>query len=118
MKHLQIFESFAPIIYVYHGTSNGALRRIIKEGLVPKKTSIYFSSSEEYAQTYANRKDYTGGVLLRTEFSGIENMKIADNIQDFNDNYIEYYSDIIIPPDKLEIKYNNKWIPLNQYPMY
>tara|TARA_B110000881_G_C18540095_1_gene498058 strand:- start:21 stop:371 length:351 start_codon:yes stop_codon:yes gene_type:complete len=116
MKYIKLFEDFEPQTYIYHGTSNGALRRIIKDGLVPKESSVYFSSNEGYAQTYADRKDYTGGVLLRVIYS--DKMKIADNIQAFGDGYLEYYTDMIIRPEELEIKHEGIWITLTEYSLY
>lgn len=92
--------------YVYHGTSQGAFRRIKKEGLKSKQP-IFFSSLESYSETYASRKDFTGGVVLRTKLT--DDMIAAENIQ-ADDAYTEYYTNKTIFPSNLEIKLNGKWI--------
>ena len=95
--------------YVYHGTSQGAYRRIRKDGLKPDKNPIFLSSDEGYSETYALRKDFTGGIVLRTKLNS--DMIVADNIQDSGD-YVEYYTNKPISPLSLEIKLNGKWIPV------
>ena len=105
-----ILREMVDIKYVYHGTSTGAVRRIQREGLQnDNNRPIYFSSREDYAETYAKRKDFRGGIMLRTPLSN--KIKPADNIEIFND-YIEYYTRSIIEAKNIDIKINNTWKPL------
>ena len=42
--------------YLYHGTSEGAFRKIREEGLVTNGGFIYLSEDIQYAKTYSERK--------------------------------------------------------------
>lgn len=97
--------------YLYHGTSEGAFRNIRKNGLVPPYGKfIYFSDTEEYAQTYSQRKGNSyGDRILRVK-------KTKDIIPDANTNYQgDFKTNRAIPPQNIEVKINNDWVPIQIY---
>ena len=102
--------------YVYHGTSEGAARNIQKQGIKSGMTSIgdksYFSDTEQYAQTYADRKS-TSNVLLRIK-------KTKDLLPDTR--IVEkgdFFTSKSISPKDIEIKMpNGEWIPITEYDFY
>lgn len=105
--------------YVYHGTSRGAAYRMQREGSMrPGQASgspnapLSFSNTEQYASTYASRKDSSGGVLLRVNKT--PDMKVATNVSNEN-GYVEYYTLNEIPSQQIEIKSGNKWIPISEF---
>lgn len=102
--------------YVYHGTSKGAAYKIQREqSMKPGQASgspkapLFFSNTEEYAYSYASRKDSGGGVLLRIKKT--PDMKISDRVSN-EGGYLEYYTLRQIPIGEIEIKTKNGWIPL------
>ena len=108
-------ESLMEDDYVYHGTSTGALIRIQKQGLQPKgNTPIFFSNQEQYALTYASRKDFRGGALLRVKKTS--NMQL--NPVDETGGYKEWYSTEPIPPSEIEVKTNSQWISLDIWSLF
>lgn len=72
---------------------------------------IFFSNQEQYALSYANRKDYSGGVLLRVKRT--PEMKIND-VEDYG-GYVEYYTNREIPVEEIEVKTNSGWVPMENY---
>lgn len=104
--------------YVYHGTSRGAAYKIQRDGkMVGGQASgspnapLFFSNQEQYAKTYAQRKDYSGGLLLRVVKTS--DMKVNDVLN--HGGYVEYYTNREIPIDEVEVKTSNSWIPLEKY---
>lgn len=105
--------------YVYHGTSKGAAYRIQREGKMKAgqasgapNAPLFFSNQEQYASTYASRKDSSGGVLLRIKVT--PDMKVATNISN-EKGYVEYYTFREIPIQEIEIKAKNNWIPISEF---
>jgi len=97
--------------YVYHGTSEGAFRNIIKNGLVPSNGKyLYFSNTEQYARSYAQRKGNPyGDRILRVE-------KSADMISDPNTGHSGDFKTIKpVPPQNIEVKVDDKWVPIIKY---
>ena len=93
--------------FFYHGTNQGALRKIILEGLKPSgKTPVFLSNTEEYAQSYADRKGGARGILLRTYGTDVEpDLRIPEGG--------DFISRQTIPPEKIEVKMpNGEWLPL------
>jgi len=97
--------------YLYHGTGEGAFRNIRKYGLTPPPGKyIYLSNTEEYAQTYSQRKGNTyGNRILRIR-------KTDDIIPDANTNYQgDFKTSKPILPQNIELKVNDGWIPIQSY---
>ena len=92
--------------YLYHGTSEGAFRNIRLEGITGEKEK-YFANTEEYADTYAKRKG--SDRILRVK-------KTPDFIEDKNIPEGGDYKTLRgIPPENIEIKVGDKWIPIQEY---
>jgi len=97
--------------YLYHGTGEGAFRKIREEGLIPQGGKpLYFADKEQYAKTYAERKGNSfGNRILRIKKSDIfipdENTGLKG----------DYKMKAAIPPQDIELKYKNEWIPIQQY---
>lgn len=105
--------------YVYHGTSKGVAYTIQKSGSMKPgqasgspKAPLFFSNQEQYASTYASRKDSSGGILFRIKKT--PDMKIANNISN-EKGYIEYYTFREIPVLEIEVKTKNDWIALSEF---
>ena len=104
---------------VYHGTSTGAAIRIAREGhMKPGQASgsinapLFFSNIEQYASTYASRKDFGGGVLLRVKKT--PDMKVSKEISK-KGGYLEYYTFREIPVNEIEIKTKDGWKPIDGF---
>jgi hypothetical protein len=94
--------------YLYHGTGEGAFRKIREQGLVPKNNKIYATDSEKYAKTYAKRKGSPYGErVLRMKKSGF----VADQSNAGGD----FITNNQIDPNLLEVLVNGKYIPLSDY---
>lgn len=103
--------------YLYHGTAGkGRLISIQNNGLQTGQaigdsfnSPIYFSDTEQYAQTYSDRKGYPS-YLLRIQ-------KTSDLIPDPNTSMKGDYKTIKhISPEQIEIKTKDgNWIPIKQY---
>jgi len=106
---MKIYKISQTIEYVYHGTSEGSFRNIRKHGLIPKNF-IYFSDTEQYAESYSERKGNPyGNRILRVK-------KTQDIIPDENTNFQgDYKTTKAIPPENIEVKINNQWIPIKNY---
>lgn len=105
-KGLEGKPSATEVEYVYHGTSEGAFRKIRQEGMVGKEK--YFADTEQYAQSYADRKG-TGERLLR--------IKRTEDI--VSDKHIPEKGDFKtsrdITPQEIEVKVGKQWIPIQEY---
>jgi hypothetical protein len=99
-------------IYLYHGTGEGHFRQIRKQGLIPVNLSgyVYLSQDEQYAQSYAERKgNEYGNRILRVK-------KTDDMIPDANTSFQgDFKTRRYIPASEIEVKINNKWIPIQDY---
>jgi RNA:NAD 2'-phosphotransferase (TPT1/KptA family) len=99
---------------LYHGTSEGAFRKIRECGLAPRSNTgngqyIYFSSTETYALSYASRKSQGTIRVLRVQ----ANSNITpDPDTGFKGDYKTTKS---IPPDNIAVKHNGRWIPIQEY---
>ncbi len=85
--------------YLYHGTTQGALRKILSEGIKPTAMGqVSLSSTEQYAETYAERKSGTRGILLRIRDEGqfIPDKKITEAG--------DFLTKEIIRPEDIEVK--------------
>lgn len=96
--------------YLYHGTGEAAFRRIREEGLVPKDDKhLYFSNTELYAKSYAQRKGNPfGNRILRVK-------KTDSYLADENTTGGDFKIKNKINPNDIELKHNGKWIPIQQY---
>lgn len=106
-KYTPSKAKIAPKEYIYHGTSEGAFRRIREQGITGKEK--YFSTDELYAQSYADRKGLTEGRMLR----------IAKTPDILPDKRIPEKGDFKtardISPQEIEVKVGNKWVPIQEY---
>jgi hypothetical protein len=96
--------------YLYHGTSEGGFRRIRINGLLPQNGYIYFSSTPEYALSYAKRKGNPyGDRLLRVKnrngFFEDENTGLKG----------DYRTDAKITPSEIEVSVMGEWVPIQSY---
>lgn len=105
--------------YVYHGTSKGAANRIKREGVMrPGQASgsinapLFFSNIEQYASTYASRKDSGGGALFRVKKT--PEMKVNKEISKTG-GYLEYYTFREIPVNEIEIKTKDGWRAIDEF---
>lgn len=105
--------------YVYHGTSRGAAYRIKKYGKMSigqasgsPDAPLFFSNQEQYALTYAQRKDSSGGVLFRIKRT--PDMKVNNSIIK-RGKYVEYYTYREVPAGEIEVKTKDGWIPLENF---
>jgi len=97
-------------LFLYHGTNEGRARQIAKHGLLSglnsKNTTskeIFLSNSEQYAQSYADRKGGSTGVILRIR-------KTPEMIADANTGLQGDFKTIqTILPEMIEIKTLNGW---------
>ena len=95
--------------YLYHGTGEGAFRKIIEQGLNPVGGKGYLANTEDYAKTYAQRKGAPFGErILRTK-------QTPEFIEDVSNQGGDFVFNQNIPTNALELKVNDKWIPLNEY---
>lgn len=99
--------------FLYHGTGEGAFRRIREEGLVPEKTAdgkyVYFSDAEQYSDTYAERKGNPfGNRVLRVKQSDAFEPDTRTGEGDFRINKA-------IPPEDIEVRVQGKWMPIQDY---
>jgi len=105
--------------YVYHGTSRGALSRIINEGLKVgvnrEGAGINFTNNETYAKSYADRKGGSNPVMLRSVKK--ESYKIDNSVvnKKNNQDYITFEN---VPLSDLEIKVGKDWTALSNYDFY
>ena len=109
-KTAQILEEYDNlqhnVIWLYHGTSEGSFRNIRQNGMTSKTN--FFSDSEEYAQSYADRKG-NGDRLLRVR-------KTEDMIPDSDIHYGgDYKTNRTISPEEIEVKVGTDWIPIQEY---
>ena len=98
--------------YLYHGTGEGAFRRIREEGLTPQAEGkyLYFADRESYADTYAERKGNSfGNRVLRVKFDKNFTHDESTGLKG------DYKTLAKIPASNLEVKDGGKWIPLEQY---
>lgn len=97
--------------YLYHGTSEGAFRKIREEGLVTNSGFIWLSEDIQYAKTYAERKgnNIAGPRILRV-------LKTPDMLRDKRINIPgDYLTNRNISPQEIEVLVENKWIPIQEY---
>ena len=96
--------------YLYHGTGEGAFRRIREEGLTPQgEKYLYFADKEQYAKTYAQRKGNSfGDRVLRVK-------KSDAYLPDENTTGGDFKIKNKINPNDIEIKHNGKWIPIQEF---
>lgn len=105
----------APPEFLYHGTGEGAFRRIREEGLKPANGKLYATDSLQYATSYAIRKGAPFGPrVLRLRCSGF----IADSSNEGGD----FVADFVIEPADLEVLVTDvaalvasAWVPLLDY---
>lgn len=118
MKNPKVFADYpkaeetpqGPLVdFLYHGTTQGALRHIVTEGLKPSAMGqVSLSETEQYAKSYADRKGGPRGIVLRIKGrSGI----IPDTrIPEKGD----FRSMSTISVDRIEVKMpDGAWVPLN-----
>jgi len=107
------------IPYVYHGTSKGALSRIINEGLKTgvnrEGAGINFTNNETYAKSYADRKGSYNPIMLRTAKKESYKVDVSVVNKKNNEDYITHEN---VPASALEIKVDNNWTPLSNYDFY
>lgn len=109
-KKMGIYK-LAQFEYLYHGTSEGSFRKIRQIGLIPEPNKfIYLSDTEQYAESYAQRKGNPyGNRILRVK-------RTNDMMPDSNTGFKgDFKTNIPITPDKIEVKVNNQWIPIKLY---
>lgn len=97
--------------YLYHGTGEGAFRKIREQGLIPQEgKELYLANTEEYARSYAQRKGNSfGDRILRVK-------KTNDMIQDENTGLVgDYKTSNKIEPQNIEVKIESRWIPIQEY---
>jgi len=94
-----------PPPYLYHGTTQGALRKIVSDGLKPSTMrQISLSDTEQYAKTYADRKGGSRGIILRIKNS--EKYVPDTRIPEGGD----YLSKEAVKPEDIEVKMpNGSW---------
>jgi len=110
---------------LYHGTSEGAARRIQQEGLMGGKANlgkvdpnsdaarIFLSKSEDTAQSFADRKGMAGSYLLRVKKTPTT---IADNARVGRGKDQDYISNSPIGARDIEIKTpDGKWTSIQNY---
>jgi hypothetical protein len=93
-------------MYLYHGTSYGALMHIKKEGLLPKDNGqVFLADNETYANSYALRKG--NGVILRVINRGYQpDPRIAEPG--------DFVSSSKIDTKDIEVKLSDgNWAPLD-----
>lgn len=95
--------------FLYHGTTQGALRKIVVEGLKPTTMEqISLSESELYAKSYADRKGGSRGIILRIKNGPdiIPDIRITEKG--------DFLSKSTINPDRIDVKMpDDTWAPLN-----
>lgn len=98
--------------YLYHGTGEGAFRNIRKEGLIPREKGkyIYFSDTEDYAKTYAQRKGSPFGErILRVK-------KTPEIIGDVDTGLKGDFKTLEkIDPKDIEVKVGDMWVKIQDY---
>ncbi len=97
--------------YLFHGTGEGAFRRIREEGMKSKSGGyLYFADTEQYATTYAQRKGNSfGDRVLRVKKSDAYEGDINTGLKgDF-----KIKGDI--KPEDIEINDKGKWVPIQEY---
>ena len=103
--------------YIYHGTYDGALNHIQKDGIKINAAKnnepfISFTSDLNVANYYANAKGGSSrGVILRTLKT--TNFTLSPKFNDNNGH--EWITSKEIPPSKLEIKIGNNWVPIKNW---
>lgn len=108
--------------YLYHGTGEGAFRRIREEGLKPAQAIgatgndygnlLFFGDTETQAMSYASRK--SGGYeprLLRVKVSNPDDFFPDMNVKAPGD----FVSARQISPADVEVKVNGKWVNIQEY---
>lgn len=104
--------------YLYHGTSEGNLENIIKEGLKPGISSkkISLSKSEDYSKRFAKTPDFykvqNDGVLFRVNKNLLEGKIFTTKSKVPSDQLNEVIAKETIPSEYLEIYKNGQWQPL------
>lgn len=94
--------------YLFHGTSEGAFRKIRESGLQPKNGKIYATNSQDYAKTYASRKGAPYGErILRVKNKGF--------VKDTSNKGGDYISSDLIKPEEIEVLEKGKWVPIQNY---
>jgi hypothetical protein len=102
--------------YLYHGTNKARAIKIAQSGLMSGKLAgntqgedIFFSNTEQYAQSYADRKGGVDAVILRVK-------KTPDIIVDVKTGSKgDFKTSKSIMPQDIEIKVGNNWISITQY---
>jgi hypothetical protein len=105
--------------FLYHGTTMGRAINIAKNGLQSGVVAghtlsehAYFSDSELYAQSYADRKGGRSGVVIRVK-------KTSDFIEDENTGLSgDFKTDKFIHPDQIEIKIGRNWVSTKDFLQY
>ena len=102
--------------YMYHGTSEGAFRKIREKGLIPEKISsdtqhVYFGDKEARAKYYAGAKggNVYGERVLRVKKTPDMKADPRMNIKG------DFRTEKAISPENIEIKINGKWKPIQDY---
>jgi len=97
--------------YLYHGTSEGAFRKIREEGLIPNRGFIWFSKNIQYAKTYSERKG--------SNTAGIRVLRVLKTPDMLRDKRIiipgDYITNRNIPPQEIEVLVENRWVPIQEY---
>jgi len=96
-------EGAKDVAWVYHGTSEGAFRRIREEGLTGDKN--YFADTEVYGESYATRKN---GRLLRTK-------QTDTMVSDVSNDGGDYISTQAVSPKNIEVRVGDKWVQIQEY---
>lgn len=99
--------------YVYHGTSQGAFKNIMKEGIVPQRRGLSsFSKTEEYSRNWAFPPTNTKGVMLRIKEDVLKGKTVRNNTKVQTDKLNEVLTKETIPPEAIEVLKDGKWVPL------
>lgn len=91
--------------YLYHGTGEGSFRRIRIEGFTNDKN--YFTETQEYAQSYADRKG-TGERILRIK-------PTEDTYEDERTGGGDFIVPRTINPEEIEVLVEGKWMNIQDY---
>jgi hypothetical protein len=109
--------------YLYHGTTDGNLDAIAKEGLKPmRRGMLSLSKTENYSRTFAKTPDFykeqKDGVMFRVKADYLKGKTVKTNKprpQSDIDN--EILTKETIPPEAIEILKDGKWQPLKPSPL-
>jgi len=120
MKEIRaiIREAFKDADYIYHGTNEGAVYHIQKNGGMKLNAAgnnepfISFTSDPQVASYYAQMKGGPErGAILRTKRTS--DFELSPKFQDNKGH--EWITTREIPIEELEIKTKNGWTPLSNW---